>query len=288
MDLKQAIVLVALVSVVGTVFGFGLKTTGADLLHLLRRPGLLARSLLSALVIMPAIAVLLVRTFDLPPTLRVVLIALAISPIPPLLPTRQTKAGADDSYGLALMAFMALLAIVVVPVSLEIMELIFARPLGISPAAVAVRVGPTILVPLMAGMAVRALRPALAEVIEKVVKPLATVLLVVAVLALVAGSASSILALAAPIPILAIVLFTAAGVCVGHVLGGPEPGHSTVLALSTACRHPAIALSIATTNFPDQQFGPLILLYVLVGAVGLIPYLMWQRRRTAAAAAASP
>jgi BASS family bile acid:Na+ symporter len=64
-------------------------------------------------------------------------------------------------------------------------------------------------------------------------------------------------------------------------MGGPDPEHSVVLALSSACRHPAIALSIAATNFPDERFGGTILLYLIVSAVVGIPYIAWQRKQVA-------
>ena len=66
MDLKQLVILALQVSVLSTVFGFGLKTTTHDLSYLIRRPGLLARSLLAMFVVMPAVAVLLALLFDFP------------------------------------------------------------------------------------------------------------------------------------------------------------------------------------------------------------------------------
>ena len=54
------------------------------------------------------------------------------------------------------------------------------------------------------------------------------------------------------------------GLIVGDLFGRPLREDSVVLALSTACRHPAIALSIATANFPDEHFVGTILLYLLV------------------------
>jgi BASS family bile acid:Na+ symporter len=69
---------------------------------------------------------------------------------------------------------------------------------------------------------------------------------------------------------------------VGHVLGGPDPEHAAVLALSTACRHPAIALASAATNYPGEHFGGTILLYLLVSILVGMPYIAWQRRRLAA------
>lgn len=53
MDLKQVVTLAIQVSIVGTVFGFGLSATPADFRYLLERPGLLVRSLLAVLVVTP-------------------------------------------------------------------------------------------------------------------------------------------------------------------------------------------------------------------------------------------
>ena len=83
------------------------------------------------------------------------------------------------------------------------------------------------------------------------------------------------------------VAFVIVGLLIGHLLGGPEREHSVVLALSTACRHPAIALTIASANFPDLRFGGTILLYLLVSIVVCIPYVAWQRRRSIAAGPAN-
>jgi BASS family bile acid:Na+ symporter len=79
-----------------------------------------------------------------------------------------------------------------------------------------------------------------------------------------------------------VVAFVAFGLVVGRLLGGPDPRQATVLGLSTACRHPAITLSIASANFPDERFGAIVLLYLLVGLVLLTPYVMWSRARIAA------
>ena len=117
------------VSVVTTVFGFALNATWNDLLYLVRRPGLLIRSLLSVFVVMPVRALFAVRWFDFRPTTEIVVIALAISPVPPLLPMKQTKAGGSVSYGLGLMMILALVSIVAIPGILAILDLFSAARL---------------------------------------------------------------------------------------------------------------------------------------------------------------
>jgi len=278
MDLTQAIMLALSVSILSMVFGFGLKATASDLLYLVRRPGLFARSLLAVFVIMPAFTAVLVRIFEFQKTVEIALVALAISPVPPLLPTRQAKAGGHMSYGLGLMATLALVSVVAVPAALILLERISGRALSMPPGAVAGIVMKAALAPLAAGMAFRAVLPAIAERIAKPVSLIGTVLLPLAILGLLFGALPAVWALLSTSTVLAMVIFIVAGLGVGHVLGGPDRDHAVVLALSTACRHPAIALSVAGTNFPEQRFGATILLYLLVNVIVAIPYLAWQRQ----------
>ena len=288
MDLKQLVILALQMSVLCTVFGFGLKTTTRELSYVIRRPGLLARSLLAVFVVMPVVAVLLSLLFDFAPTVERALIALAVSPLPPLLPQKESTAGGDQDYALGLMAILALMAIAVIPLEILILQRIGGRPLEMVSGAVVRVVLISTLLPLAAGMAVRSFMPGLGARVEKPVAMIAHVLLPLALVLLLGGAAPAILALIGNGGILiAMVAFLGIGLAVGHVLGGPNRDHSVVLALSTACRHPAIALSIAAANFPEERFGATILLYVLLGALVAVPYLAWHRRqpRTAPRAA---
>ena len=74
MDLKTLVMTAFQVSLLLTVFTFGLSARLQDLLFLFRRPGLLLRSLLTMFIIMPVAALLLVRMFEAPRTVEVVLL----------------------------------------------------------------------------------------------------------------------------------------------------------------------------------------------------------------------
>ena len=281
MDIKQIVMLAIQVSILCTVFGFGLKATTEDLLYLVRRPSLLGRSLLAMFVIMPVVAVVLTQMFDFRPTVEIALLALAISPVPPLLLKRETIAGGYVSFGLGLMAILGLLSIAAVPASLWLLEHVYGRELAMAPSTVAGLVLKSVLLPLGAGMALRAALPKIAERLEKLVALVGMLLLLPAALLLLFSVLPAIWALIGDGTVLGIAIFTVTGLGIGHLLGGPNPAHSVVLAFSTACRHPAIALAIAATNFPDEHFGATILLYLLVSVIVGIPYLMWQRRQLA-------
>jgi len=279
MTLKQLVLVGLQISIVLTVFGYGLKTTAADLLYVVQRPGLLARSLLSVFVIMPVIAFGLARLFDIRDVVEISLVALAISPVPPLLPMKEMKAGGRSSFGLGLMALLAALAIPAAPLAVGVLARLTARPLGMDAAAIARVATISVLAPLAAGMIVRARASTFADRISGVVGVGAKVLLLAGAVALLAGAWRSVWDATGQAGILAIVVFVGAGLAIGHVLGGPKREESAVLALSTACRHPAIALAIASVNYPEHRFGGAIILYLLVSALIGIPYVRWNRRQ---------
>lgn len=279
MELKQIILATVQISIFLTVFSFGLRTTFADLLYVVKRPGLFARSLLAIFVLMPAVAVLLVRSFDFRQSVEIVLVALAISPIPPLLPRRERKAGGSAAFGLGLMAWLALLSIVMIPASLKLLELYYGRALAVAPATIVKILTMTVLLPLLAGALVRAALPRVADRVASPLTLAATILLALAALALLLGALPAVGALIGQGTLAAMIVFSLSGLVIGHVLALPDREHSVVLALSTACRHPAMALAIASGSFPHEPVAAAIILYLLVATLVSYPYVLWNKRR---------
>ena len=231
-------------------------------------------------VIMPIVAFALAGAFELRTSVEIVLVALAISPIPPLLPGREQKAGGHASYALGLMMIAAVLSIAIVPAEVDMIGRYAMRPFAMSPWAIAGIALKAAVLPLVAGMLLRAVLPDLAARIAKPVEIIATVLLVAGVLVLLAGTFREVFSLIGNGSIVALAAFVVMGLAVGHGLGGPSADDRLVLALSTASRHPAIALAIAKANFPDEpHLGATIILYLVVGLLIGIPYQIWQKRR---------
>lgn len=289
MTLQQVTILALQASILMTVFGFGLRATPADVLYVVKRPSLLARSLGAMFVIMPVIAVVTARVFALSPAVEIALIALSVSPIPPILPGREQKAGGRQSYALGLMVITGVASIVTVPAAVAILGRYFTRPFSMPSAAIARVVLLMAVLPLAAGLVCHALWPAVAARVAKPVDLVAKMLLVIGGLAILAGVLPATGALVGNGSIAAMVAFVAAGLAIGHWLGGPETDDRTVLALSTASRHPAIALAIAKVNFPDEPYlGAAIVLFLLVNLVVGIPYQARQKRRVTANAFGHP
>jgi BASS family bile acid:Na+ symporter len=284
MNLADLIMLAVRVSIVLTVFGFALKASPQDAIYLFRRPGQLARSLLSMNVVMPLFAAVLIAAFDLHPAVKVAIGALSVSPIPPVLTKKKLKAGGKRSYTIGLLAAAALLSIVFVPLALVALGRIFSIPLALSPGAIAMIVLMTVLAPLAAGIAVHSVAPAFADRIAAPVSLVATIMLAAAIVPVLFTQFPAIWSLIGNGTIAGLAGFVVVGLAVGHVLGGPDLQDRTVLALSTASRHPGVAAGIAQAIFPEQKLAiAALLLYVLVGGVVSVPYMIWIRRRRAAA-----
>jgi hypothetical protein len=123
----------------------------------------LLRALVSMYVIVPAAALGLALAFDLPPGLRTGLLAVAIAPIPPILPGKQLKFGGDRAYVFGLLVAVSLSSIVVIPLMVLLFDLLFERDTLFGPAAVLQVVGMSVLLPLAAGLATRQWLPNLAD-----------------------------------------------------------------------------------------------------------------------------
>jgi BASS family bile acid:Na+ symporter len=282
MNIQTLIKLAIEASIFMTVFSLGLRSSIDDLMYLVRRPSLLARSLLSMNIIMPVLTAAVVSNLNLHPAVKISLVALAVSPIPPLLPQRELKAAGTASYGFGLLYTAALIAIVYVPIAVSLLASYFGIEDHTPAAEVARLVLITVLAPLSIGIAVRRYAPAMAGRMAKPVLKAALVVLGVSVLPLLVRLFPSVLSLIGDGTILVIVAFVLVGLAAGHLLGGPEPGNRTILAFSTAIRHPGVALAIAVANFPGEKLIPAaIVMYLILNIIVSIPYLIWRRRREA-------
>jgi BASS family bile acid:Na+ symporter len=277
MSLATLIPLMLKLSITVLVFSLGLEATYDDALYLFRHPSELVRSLLSMYIVMPLVAMALALGFDLHPAVKIALATLALSPVPPILPRKQVKAGGEASYAIGLLVVAALLSIVIVPLGVEVYQRVSGITLQVSAASVAWLVFTTALIPLGAGLLVHAFAPAFAERVSGPLSKVATLLLVLSVIPILFTAWRAVFSLIGNGTLVAFAAFILIGLAVGHFLGIDEPGHRRVLALSTASRHPGIAMAIAAANFPGQKLVPAAtILYLIVSGILSAPYLKWR------------
>jgi BASS family bile acid:Na+ symporter len=266
------------VSLVMQVFAVGLGTRWADATYLFRRPRLLWNSILARNVAAPVIAVLLIKAFSFHLAVAIALGVLALTPVPPLLPQSLLKAGCRSEYVLGLLVSQAILAIVLVPVTIELMDWALGSQAHFSAGEVAQLVAQTILIPLAVGMLGARFLPRLKHYAPNLLMA-GSVLLIVSALPLLVIAWKAFGALSGNGAILALALFMIAGTAVGHFLGGPVPEDRTVLAIATASRHPGLALAIAKANFPEQGalVAGAVVIYLILRLILAIPYSRWRQ-----------
>src|SRR5262245_11311944 len=280
-ELMSVIVVILKTSVFLNVLALGLAARVSDATFVLSRPWLLLRSIFAMNVIMPLFAAALVEAFDLNPALKVGLVAASLSPVPPLLPRREFKAHGSAPYTIGLLVAAALLAVVLVPLGLSVFGWAFGKEAHVPERAIASLVATTVLSPLLIGITIRHFAPLVAQ---RLIKPL----LIIAAVLLVAGTLPvplawrSILALIGNGTLLGLAAFSIVGLAVGHWLGGPDPARRSVLALSTACRHPAIALTIASANVAEPRpVMAVVMLYLIVSILLSTVYIKLRPGRDA-------
>jgi len=282
MNVVKILGLLIQLSIFLTVLSFGMLATLDDIVYLFRRPGQLVRVLLSINVIMPVVALLMALFFDLNPVVKVALIVLAVSPVPPMLPGDTLKAGGSRAYTFGLLAAISLLSIVVIPLVLTLFAWMLASEVHFSVSSIFQTVLTGAVVPIVIGMLLRHFAPTFSERFAgKIGKIAMIVLLFSALPILIFGLLPIIWSIVSTGTVLAILAFTVIGITVGHFMGGPDLNDRKALGIATAARHPGIAISLATANISATQIKPtvgVIILYVLVSGIVATPYLTWLMR----------
>lgn len=289
MDAAHLVKLALAASVPTLVFALGLRATFSDTTTLFRAlfrpPNRLLRALCAMYFVVPVAAVTIALAGDLARPVKVALLALAVAPIPPILPGKQLRFGGDRGYVFGLLVAVSLAAVVLVPVGVGVLGRVFGRASQFPPLEVARLVGTTILLPLFAGLVVRHLAPRVADALAPWASRAGTLLLVAGLLPLLVVLGPTIAGLVGDGTLAAAAALVAVALAAGHALGGPDADERATVALASTMRHPGMAAAIAAVNVPDEPRVPAaILLYVLVATAGTALYGAWRRRRAGPAA----
>lgn len=270
----------SLALIIGSI---GLEADIDDVLCVFRRPKDLLRAVLAVNVLVPIAAVVVVSIFPLSAVSKAGIILMAVSPVPPLVPGNAIKAGSHKSYAYGLYVALIVLAVVLVPLSVEVMSSYFKVEFSISVAAIAENVALTVLLPLAVGLGLRQVVPVAAAWIKPVIGRLAVILLVVALIPMVISLWPVMASLVGDGTLAAIILVVLLALVFGHLLGGPDIKERAALAMAASTRHPGMAMMIAAANFSDKRINAAIILFLLVGLIASTPYKVWMKRREAQA-----
>ncbi|MBU8875223.1 hypothetical protein KQ910_15725 [Reyranella sp. MMS21-HV4-11] len=275
----MTVALLVLLKVIVTViiFGIGLDSTPRDAVRLFRHPALLLRSVLAMYVLVPLAALALVKLLPLSPGVEAGLLVLAVSAGAPLLPRKLLGIG-DGAYIFSLVVVSSVLAVILVPVWLEILVPLFPRLPHLAPERAALILGESFFLPLLAGMAVRWLFPRFAAWTGGRLVGVAGLFLALTALVLLAVNWHIVLEVNwQGVAALAVLILMA--LVIGHLVGGPKEEDRTALAVACATRHIGVAVVVAT-SMPGARVAIVISVYIAISVVITLPYTRWRRKRT--------
>jgi BASS family bile acid:Na+ symporter len=269
-----ALLVVLKITVTIIIFGIGLDSTPHDAVRLFRHPALLLRSVLAMYVLVPMAAVGLVILLPLPPGAEAALLVLAVSAGAPLLPRKLLGIG-DGAYTFSLVVVSAVLAVILVPLWLEMLGPLFPRLPRLAPEKTALVLGESFFLPLLAGMAVRRVFPEVAARTGGRVVGLAGLAMTLAAIALLAVNLHVVLEVKWQ-GIAALALLILMALVIGHLAGGPEEENRSALAVACATRHIGVAVFVAT-SLPGGRTAAVISIYIAVSVAITLPYTRWRR-----------
>jgi bile acid:Na+ symporter, BASS family len=268
---------VAAATIFTVMLDVGLGVVLGEFRWVSRHPGLLARGLFAALIAVPALALLVCRLLGIPRPIEIGIVLMGISPGAPVALRRSLGAGGHHSFAPALQIMLALLAVVSMPLSIAALNPYYAGHASVAPWHVARQVFLAQLLPLGIGILTRKAFPAQAARLVRWLDPLGTILLIALATLAIADVWEVVLGAGTRVG-LAIALITALALAVGHLMGGPDAGTRTSVAISSAARNPGLALLVATLNAADPAISVTVLVYIAISAITVIPYIMWRRQ----------
>ena len=274
----QWIGLFATVVVFLVMFTLGLMLGREQIAAALQRRVVLLAVVFAVLVPVPALAVLAVKLFGLTGPVAVGIVLMAISPGAPVALRRALDAGGDRAFAPTLHLSIVMLAVVTVPLTVAILDWIFAKDFAVTPLHIGRQVFFAQLLPMALGAALRAVRPALAARLETKLARTGNLLLAVMGLAVLVDM-PAIVAAAGWAPMVAGVGITLGALAVGAAFAWRDPAVRPAAAIAAAMRNPGLALVIATVNGAPPSVTAAVIGYALGLGLTIVGYLQWRKRR---------
>jgi BASS family bile acid:Na+ symporter len=264
--LKDLSKFAVLVFVVTCMVAAGLGLSVRDLIAPFRRVRVVALAVLANFVIAPALAYGLTRVVSLERPYAIGLLLLGGAAGAPFLPKLAGLAKGDIAYSVGLMLLLVVGSVAFMPLALPLM----IPGLSAAPWPILRPLLVTMLLPLVAGMAVKHRSEAWAAKLQPVFEKSANVSMILAVLLLVGLNFTAMLGTFGTGAVAVGIVFVTLSLAVGYALGGPAPETRSVLGLGTGQRNVAAGLVIATQNFTDPGVVVMLLVTTIFGAVILV------------------
>ncbi|WP_235625507.1 bile acid:sodium symporter family protein [Mycolicibacterium neworleansense] len=252
--------------VVSSTLAVGLSLTVGQILAPLKNVRLVALSLVANFVLAPLAAFGLWKALGLDEPLGIGLLLAGLAAGAPFLIKLAEFAKADMAFAVGLMVLLMVVTVGYVPLVLPI----FVAGTAVNPAQIAASLVVLMLIPLAAGLLLRARGPGVAARIRPAVGKVSTISMVLVIVFTIAAHFNSVLSVFGTFAILAAVVYTVICAGIGWLLGGRAA--RDVLALGTAQRNAAAAFVVAGQNFDDPKVVVMITVVLIVEFLMLLPF----------------
>jgi BASS family bile acid:Na+ symporter len=256
--LESLATLSVLVFVVTSMLAMGLSLTVGQILDPLRDLRLVGKSLLANFVLVPLVAYAILFVIPLTEAQSIGVVLLATAAGAPFLPKLVEFAKGDVAFGVGLMVLLMVVTVAYVPIVLP-----FLLPgVEVDPVEIASSLVVLMLLPLAAGLFVKARYDDTAAWIQPKANQVSSTAMVFLVVLMLVLNFQTLVSVVGTGLLAAFAVLVAASFAAGWVLGGPEQGTRPVLGLGTAQRNVSAALVVGAANFDD----PDVVVALVVGA----------------------
>jgi bile acid:Na+ symporter, BASS family len=268
MELLSKAATVAMLSfVVTSMLAMGAGLTVSEISAPLRNARLVVLALLANFVLMPLAALALAKVLWLDEPFGVGLLLLGCAAGAPFLPKLAELAKGNLAFAVGAMVLLMVITVGYLPIVLPLL----LSGVTVDPWNIARSLVLLMLLPLAAGLALKARYEDLARRVKPVLDLISNISLILLVLLITAANIDKVLQVFGTRGILAGLLFIALGFGTGWLLGGPDGDTRRVLALGTGQRNIAAALVVASQSFSDPKVIVMVIVVAIVGLIILMP-----------------
>ena len=253
-----------LIFIVTSMLGMGFSLTIPQIMAPLKNRRLVIMSLVANFVLVPILALVIVRIIPLSEGLQIGLILVGFAAGAPFLPKLVQVAKGDMAFTAGLMVLLMVVTIAYLPIVLPFV----LTGVQVSPWEIAKSLIVLMLIPLAIALFIRARYEEVAKGLIPTMTMAANLSLAAMFIGYFVGYFDESFGVLGTGGILVAILLVVGAVIVGYLLGGTDRDSKKVLALGTGQRNLAAAFAIASSNFASN---PEVVLEVMdVAVMGLI------------------
>ena len=270
MDLLSKVADLAMLSfVVSSMLAMGSGLMFAQIIEPLRRVRLVAFALLANFVLMPLGALALAKGLWLDEFFGAGLLLLGCAGGAPFLPKLAELAKGNIPFAVGGAVLLMTVTVGFLPIALPLM--LPGAGVTVDPWNLARSLVPVMMLPLAAGLLLKARFGELASRVKPVLDWISNISLILTVVLVTAVNIDKVIQVFGTRGILAGVLFVALGLGIGWLLGGPDADTRRVMALGTSQRNIGAAVVVAGESFSDPKVVVMVIVFAIVALIILVP-----------------